>query len=848
MDNAQKNTILIVDDEKLNLVVLSDILSREYTIYLTQSGRTAIEMAKKYLPDLILLDIVMPDMNGFDVLSVLKNSDETKKITVIIITGLESVEDEEKGLALDAADFIYKPFSDKVVQSRVQNQIQIVNHIRELVILQKDLKAAVNAAEAANIAKSSFLARMSHEIRTPLNAVLGISEIQLQDETISHDIKEAFTRIYSSGKLLMGIINDILDISKIEAGKLELMPSQYLVSNMINDTVFLNMIKYENKPIEFILNVDENIPSELFGDELRIKQILNNLLSIAFKYTSAGEVELSFSADVIGGFVTLIITVRDSGQGMMKEQLDKLFDEYSRFNMEANRTTEGTGLGMSITHNLIQMMNGIIMAESEFGKGSVFTVRLPQGNTGAPALGKEMVETLKHFRTNFDEKKNKPQISRKLIPSGKVLVVDDIDMNLYVAKGMLSPYRLQIDTVLSGAEAIEKIKTTGNTYDIVFMDHMMPIMDGIETTHEIRKWEENKNISEASGGQIPIVALTANAVSGMREMFLSKGFNDFLSKPIDTKELDEILIKWISPEKIIRQDGNEAAEITVSDEADDAFFDEVGKIPEINTEVGLSQLSGNKNTYHNTLEMFYKRLEFECKGMTVSLETKDIKNFTISVHAMKSMLAIIGASELSKNAHELEIASINQDVEFCNQKFPELREKLLSLHKKLSVILSGASCNRCTATKVSRAEKDIQESQPDPQPAGKVLLVDDMDMILYVIKEKLQRYGLQVDTATSGSEAIEKTKNSYTGKEAYNIVFMDHMMPEMDGIEAAQKIRKLGPEYEKLPIIALTANDTADAKEMYLSSGFNGYVSKPVNNQKLEEVLKIWLPDLIKDA
>jgi len=536
MDGEEKNSLLIVDDEKSNLKVLTHILGQDYTIYTATNGISAIERAMHYLPDLIVLDILMPGMDGYQTLSELKASEKTQKIPVVFITGLDSFEDEEKGLDMGAADFIHKPFSAKIVKSRILNQIQIVNQIRAIRLYVKE-------AEDANHAKSAFLAKVSHEIRTPLNAILGISEIQLQDEDLSPDMKEALNRIMNSGELLLGIINDLLDMSRIEAGKLKLLQGKYDIADLITDTVYLNMIKYENKPIEFIINVNENLPSSLYGDELRIKQVLNNLLSNAFKYTDAGEVELLVEMeaprDPPDDVVTLIFSVRDTGQGMTEEQVSMLWDDYSRFNLEANRTTEGIGLGMGITRSLVDAMNGRIFLESEAGKGSLFTVHLPQGNVNAPPLGSEAAERLRKFRSNFTVKTKKTQIRRKPMPSGKVLVVDDMELNLYVIKGKLSPYGLQIDTATSGFEAIEKVKQ--NAYDLVFMDHMMPKMDGVEATSEIRKLGQDY-------GKLPVIAITANAVSGVREMLLENGFNGFISKPIDTRQLDEILVKWIPSE------------------------------------------------------------------------------------------------------------------------------------------------------------------------------------------------------------------------------------------------------------------------------------------------------------
>jgi signal transduction histidine kinase len=535
MEAENKNTLLIVDDENANLKILSHILGSDYVIFTASSGQSAIEKAKLSRPDLILMDIMMPDMDGYQTLSMMKAIEEIRDIPVVFITGLDSAEDEVKGLTLRAADYIIKPFSAPVVKLRVQNQI-------ELVRLHKELEAAVKAAEAANRSKSVFLAKMSHEIRTPLNAVLGISQMHMYKDNAllaqnPQEIKEAFTRIYNSGDLLLGIIDDILDTSKIEAGKLEIVPEKYDFESLINDTIFLNMIKFQNKPVKFILNVDEKIPSSLFGDEIRIKQILNNLLSNAFKYTPSGEIELSVNMEKSSNEkeVVLLFTVRDTGQGMNEVQVEKIFDEYSRFNLEKNRAIEGTGLGMSILQNITHLMNGEITVKSESGKGSLFTVRLPQGNVGAAVLGREKVEKMKQFRSNYEAKMKKEQVVYESLPHVKALVVDDIDINNYVVKEMLLPYGMKIDTAGSGVEAVEMVQK--NDYDIVFMDHIMPIMDGIEAVKQIRKLgKKHENLH--------IIALTANAVSGTKEMFLANGFNGFLSKPVSMHDLDEVIRNW----------------------------------------------------------------------------------------------------------------------------------------------------------------------------------------------------------------------------------------------------------------------------------------------------------------
>ncbi|MCL2802156.1 MAG: ATP-binding protein [Treponema sp.] len=402
-------------------------------------------------------------------------------------------------------------------------------------------KKAIQSANDS-LSKSRFLSNMSHEIRTPMNAILGIAEIQLQDSSLKEESAQAFRRIYESGDLLLNIINDILDLSKIEAGKLEITPKLYELPNLINDTVQLNRLWFKTKSLNFIVNVDKETPYILFGDELRIKQILSNLLSNAYKYTETGEIVMSVSAEPSVSIepgensdsVTLILQVSDTGQGMTQSQLNKLFDAYERFNIEENRNITGAGLGMNITKHLVNMMKGEINVESEAGKGTTVTVRLPQKNYGDRVCGADIVEELRRFSFRNKLVPKMTKIEHKQMPNGRVLIVDDVDTNLYVAQGLMQPYGLQIETINSGFEAIEKIKNN-EVYDIIFMDHMMPKMGGIEATEIIRK----------TGYTNPIVAFTANAVVGQEEMFLANGFNAFIAKPIDSYELDQILKRFI---------------------------------------------------------------------------------------------------------------------------------------------------------------------------------------------------------------------------------------------------------------------------------------------------------------
>jgi len=521
MDKKMRHSVLIIDDESVNLKKLNQILWQEYTILTATNGIDGIEKAKEYMPDIILLDIVMPDMDGYQTFSSLKKNIKTKSIPVIFLSGPDCDEYEEKGLTLEAADYITKPFKAPIVKLRISN------HIR--------LKTAVKTAEAASRSKSVFMAKMSHEIRSPLNGILALSSEYINNRNYPQEITDVFFRVYHSGALMLGIVNDILDMSRIEAGKLELTMAEYNIAGLLNDIMLLNIIKYEKKPIKFFLSVDEDVPSKFLGDEIRVKQILNNLLSNAFKYTASGEVELSVSADNSKSnddLAVLVFRVRDTGQGMPEEQLTELFDEH-------------TGLGMRILMELIKMMNGNIAAKSEPGCGTQFTVRLPQKNANKHSvLGKEAVEKLMNIRSNFEKYSDRSGVESEPIPFGKVLVVDDVDINQFVVKEMLSYYGLEVDLASSGEEALEKVKT--NDYNLVFMDYLMPGMDGLEATKEIRKLGCDINLSNSEKyGKLPVVALTADVVAGVKDLLLSNGCSDFISKPVDLRELTEILKKWL---------------------------------------------------------------------------------------------------------------------------------------------------------------------------------------------------------------------------------------------------------------------------------------------------------------
>ncbi|MDR0868301.1 MAG: response regulator [Planctomycetota bacterium] len=386
-------------------------------------------------------------------------------------------------------------------------------------------------ADHENQSKSSFLARMSHEIRTPMNAIIGMSELAEREQGKPGAV-ERLREIKRAGVNLLAIINDILDFSRIEAGTMQITPAPYAAVALFRDINTIVRNRLGNKKIEFTEEFALDIPATLIGDESRVRQILLNLLTNAVKYTPAGFIAFSANAERLApDTVRLIFTVADSGVGIKEEDLPKLFEDFSRFDLDRHRSIEGAGLGMSITRALCRAMDGDITVASEYGKGSVFTATITQRFSGAQHFGDRDLQESTALPASG--------AARFTAPDCRVLIVDDVEINLDVCEGLLEPYEMQITKCLSGAEAVESARQ--NAYDLIFMDHMMPEMDGIETTKRIR--------ALAGYPKTPIIALTANAIAGMKTMFLENGFTDFLPKPIEIAKLNDLVEKYVPAAK-----------------------------------------------------------------------------------------------------------------------------------------------------------------------------------------------------------------------------------------------------------------------------------------------------------
>ncbi|MDR2580619.1 MAG: response regulator [Fibromonadaceae bacterium] len=752
--DKKKNSVLIVDDENLNIMALTHILSAEYTIYAAKDGQAAINAAEKHLPDVILLDIVMPDMSGYEVVNLLKKNNRTQSIPVIFISKLGDIGDEEKGLAVGATDYITKPFSATLVKLRVLNQIKLIERLR--------------STEKASKAKSTFLANMSHEIRTPMNAIWGITEILMQNEKLPKETKEGLGKIHNSCDLLLGIINDILDFSKVEAGKLDVMPAQYNVASLINDSIHLNKIKIGDKPIEFEVQIDENTPAKLIGDEYRIKQVLNNLLSNAFKYTDAGKVTLSVASKPSKEGIMLVLGVQDTGYGMTQEQVSKLFDEYSRFSVGS---IEGTGLGLAITKRLVKLMEAAIHVESEPGKGSQFTVLLPQGMVDGDILGKELVENLRQFRSYYVGNEKKPKIIREPMSCGSVLIVDDVEMNLFVAEGLMKPYGLQIDTAMSGFETIDKVKS-GKVYDVIFMDHMMPELDGIETTRQLRDL----------GYTAPIVALTANAVVGQADVFLQSGFDDFISKPIDVQRLNAVLNKLVRSKRPVGAISN-------------------NNKPQVNPQF--------MKPFARDIRKAVSILEELCQSRELGTD-KELRRYTIAVHGMKSALANIGEKKLSAWAYKLETGGRERDLDLITISTPDFLNEMRILLEKIR----------------PESEDDMEEynsvynRQEEEDPNKKMIfIVDDNDANLTIVASVLEEeYRVRImPSAERMFSLLEKNQP--------DMILLDVEMPDMNGFEAMKKL-KSGP-HAQIPVIFITGLTDVANEIRGIELGAVDFITKP---------------------
>ena len=543
------------------------------------------------------------------------------------------------------------------------------------------IKNELEVAKASNEAKSAFLSSMSHEIRTPINAVLGFDEMILL-ENKDPEIGRYAEDIRSAGKTLLALINDILDFSKIEAGKMEIVPGSYELTSLINDAVSMTMSLANDKNLEFEVKVDPAIPHLLYGDEIRIKQCMTNILSNAVKYTEHGGLTLNvgFEKAEEPDSIYLKISVKDTGIGIRQEDMGKLFSAFDRLDQVRNKAVKGTGLGLSITKQLLESMGSVLEVESEYEKGSDFHFSLLQKVEKWEEIG-DLSEAFKKYVPKMEDTLKDDDF---YAPKASILVTDDTENNLLVVTRLLKRTGIQIDTADSGASTLNMVKK--KRYDLIYLDHMMPEMDGIETLHAMDSLEGNMNT------ETPVIVLTANAVAGSREMYIREGFTDYMTKPVSYRMLRESLLRYLPADKV------EKREACPDDTETESAPTPIPDIEGIDVSEGIKN-TGDAETLLEVIKRFAEGIDDNADRIERELSEQDIKDYTVHVHALKSSSRLIGALELSEMALELEKAgnaylkseaegdetAANEALSKISQETPEL----LSLYRSFSEKLAG---------------------------------------------------------------------------------------------------------------------------------------------------------------
>ena len=568
--------------------------------------------------------------------------------------------------------FYYQMYIYRKQQKENEAQrIMLEEAVYKMNVAKQEAEEAKKEAESTNRAKSEFLANMSHEIRTPMNAILGITTLISRDD-INDSVKEKVEGIESATRSLLAIINDILDISKIESGKMEIVETRYQFSSIIHDAI--NMVQYrlEDRPIVLNIEVSETLPCELYGDSVRLRQILINLLSNAEKYTTKGSITLSIDWERYEDAAKLTIKVKDTGIGIKEEDLSNIFNTFERVDVQKNHTIEGAGLGLPICYKLLEMMGGTISVESEYGAGTTFTVVLYQ-----KILNQTPMKMMSNQKDNEENKKY-----HFIAPEAKILVVDDNLVNLRVAKELLQLHQLQVDTATSGEEALEIL--VNHYYDLVFMDHMMPKLDGIETMRTIQREKDKYNI------EIPIVAFTANAISGVKEQFLKEGFKAYLSKPIELQKLEDILLEFL-PDALIQQKeelgsiGFKHKKYSSERRVSEGLM-ALRKIKGIDVQQGMRHVEYNEKLYIEILKTYTRETSRLMKEL-MNREDKNLKYFETVMHSIKGSSENLGLIKIAAYAKRLESAAHIKDIQFVEEKYFNFETQLNQILEDINNVL-----------------------------------------------------------------------------------------------------------------------------------------------------------------
>lgn len=656
-----------LSDDQLNNISNNFVLSdRDLIIMDIQLGLIVICIAMPlgmFFNSLMLKRVVFPIRTLSAVMNDYFSEEEEKREQ--LIEKLKAIQLKGKNNEINQLNTAMQRMIDDMT-----NHINAVQH-------QKELEAELKVAEARSEAKSLFLSNMSHEIRTPINAVLGMNEMILRESREQNTLEYA-ENIKNAGNTLLGLVNDILDFSKIEAGKMDIIPVDYDLASVLNDLVTMIQTRADDKGLLLHVKVEPTIPVQLHGDEIRIKQVVTNILTNAVKYTEKGSVSITVDYEKLPEedgkkMIGLKFSISDTGIGIKPEDMNKLFSAFERIEEERNRTIEGTGLGMNITQSLLSMMGSKLEVSSVYGEGSTFSFMVKQQVVSETPIG-DYEESYR--RTLAERKRYKEKFTA---PDAHVLVVDDTKMNLAVFKSLLKKTLVQIDTAASGDECL--LKASVNKYDIIFLDHRMPEKDGIETLKELLEDKDGPNVGT------PAICLTANAVSGAREMYIAAGFDDYLTKPIDPDHLEAALMKYLPPEKVLSASGSGTEEDDAAPaQTEDPLPDWLGSVSSIDTAEGVAHC-GDPEIYMETLSVYAESTADSADDIERFWTARDIEDLTVKVHALKSTSRVVGAMKLGDLAEKMEKAGNDGDMAALEADMDRLIADYRALIKELSPLL-----------------------------------------------------------------------------------------------------------------------------------------------------------------
>ena len=681
----------------------------------------------------------------------------------------------------------------------------LMKTMEELEKTKEEAEQAREKAEAANQTKNEFLANMSHEIRTPINALLGYNEMIMR-ETQESRTAEYTMNIQAAGRTLLSLINDILDFANVDKGKLKLQNAPYSVLSLLQDMIIYAEYSTEKKNLELRLSIDEKLPQELSGDVVRLMQIFNNLISNAIKYTQEGFVEVVIEWQAIDEQQgKMSVRIKDSGIGMKAEDVKKISESFVRFDKRKNYNIQGLGLGLPIVTRLLDLMDGRLEVESQYEKGSTFSFHIKQEIVNAAPIGKVERGNEKNLIWQFREG------DKFTAPDARILAVDDNEMNLDLLKRILKETQVSVDTAFNGEKALKLLEE--NQYDLIFLDHMMPVLDGVETLKEIKK----RNLCPG----VPIIVLTANAVAGEKEAYLAAGFDAYLSKPIVGKQLEEVVKKYLPDNLIIEENVtiDSADKMVVEQNEKEKSFLE--RLSFLDTETGMGYCCNSEEFYKEMLTVYLnteKRdaiCEFYDKG--------DWENYRIEVHALKSTSLSIGAIQLSEQAKQLEMAAKEGDIAYIEENHEDAMEEYKEILSQLDNV-------------INEKEEEIEPVSEEQEDLPHILVVDDNAMNLRIAGKMLEEK-FKVSSAKSGKEAL-----AFLKREIPDLILLDLHMPDMSGFEVIRRL-KSKEEYSEIPVIFLTADDEREVEVRGFQEGALDFITKPfiadIMIQRINRILQL---------